>query len=186
MMQRSKSEYSIMCVWLDTRVSGCLPTVGSVAIFGQQNLNTVAVDGPYFGHNSQYDALNNGDFTISATVTATDDAHPRSYLPMYFTSGVSGDASTVGIAMGDDYSQSSLPVAMADGTSGKIRKFFEYPAGVVNEHTGKLSLHTQYIFELRCAKTASARLCCLTVNGVYSSSGTLTFACAGNIYNRCT
>ena len=152
-----------------------------MAILGQQNLNTVAVDGPSFGHNSQYDALNNGNFTISVTVTVTDDASPRSYLPMYFTSGVSGDVSTVGISMGDQgdaSAKSSLPVAMADGTSGKIRKFFVYPAG--------LSVNTQYIFELRCAKTASARLCCLTVNGEYSSSGTHTFACAGNIYNRCT
>ena len=167
-----------MCVWLNGCVSGCLPTAGSVAILGQHNLNTVAVHGPSFCHNSQYNALNNGDFTISVTVTVTDDASPRSYLPMYFTSKVSDDVSTVGISMGGQSGKSSLQVAMADGTSGAIRKTFVYAA--------ELLVNTQYIFELRCAKTASARLCCLTVNGEYSSSGTHTFACAGNIYNRCT
>ena len=167
-----------MCVWLDACVSDCLPTAGSVAILGQQNLNTVAVDGPSFGHNSQYDALNNGDFTITATVTVTDEVYPRSYLPIYFTSIVTDDASTVGISMGGSAGKTSLKISMADGTSGAIRKTFVYAAG--------LSLGTQYTFELRCTKTASARLCCLAVNGAYSSSGTHTFACAGNIYNRCT
>ena len=127
-----------------------------------------------FSDSQELAALNTGDFVVTVMATATNDGHPNSYCPLYFTSNPGGGSRETGLSIGHEKSQAKMEVRMADGGRA-ISKTFTYKTS--------LSLNVNNMFELRCNKTADARLCSLTVNGEPTTPSSASFACSRSIYN---
>jgi len=140
------------------------------AILGTSTISSTNVD---FQHNNAYNVMNTGDWTLTATVTPTNDAYPRSYCPFYF--GINPTASShKGLSIGHGQDKTYLQVRMADGSNLHSFNF---------QYASSLSVNNQYRFELKCKKDSSGRKCRVYVNGVESTSGEQTFGVSNNIYD---
>jgi len=140
------------------------------AILGTSTIDQTNVD---FQHNNAYNVMNTGAWTLTAIVTPTNDAYPRSYCPFYF--GVNPTASShKGLSIGHGQDKTYLQVRMADGSNLHSFNF---------QYASSLSVNNQYRFELKCKKDSSGRKCRVYVNGVESTSGEQTFGVSNNIYD---
>ena len=115
----------------------------------------------------------NDTFELSITTTPTNDAYPRSYVPLYFTSNPTS-ASTKGLSLGHGTSRGSVEVRMSDGSTLGVKTYALSHQGPVNEAT---------TYKFGCTKSATGRDCTFSANGVASTSGTQSFAVTGEIYN---
>merc|ERR1712100_511751 len=116
----------------------------------------------------------NKDFILKVTAKATNDAYPRSYVPLYFESNPLTGKTNRGLSIGHGKSSGSVEVRMADNSKLAVHKF-SFPAQ-------KLNVENEY--ELKCNYVAGeGRMCSLQVNGATASPKQQMFAVKNNIYD---
>jgi hypothetical protein len=116
----------------------------------------------------------NKDFILKVTAKATNDAYPRSYVPLYFESNPLNGKTNRGLSIGHGKSSGSVEVRMADNSKLAVHKF-SFPAQ-------KLNVENEY--ELKCNYVAGeGRMCSLQVNGATASPKQQMFAVKNNIYD---
>ena len=116
----------------------------------------------------------NSDFTIEVSTTATNNVHPLSAVPLYFT-GNPEQAGQVGLSIAHELSNEALQVRMGDGTQHATVNF---------EYGFTLSLDTPATWRVTCRLDGSGRRCSVLLNGQRTTPEFADFAVAGNIYNN--
>eukprot|EP00040_Diaphanoeca_grandis_P039896 m.260521 g.260521 ORF g.260521 m.260521 type:complete len:387 (+) comp40031_c0_seq1:144-1304(+) len=125
----------------------------------------------YMPHASGLDNLN-GNFRLSVSARAINDAYPRSYCPLYFTRNPQTETMQ-GFSIGHGISKTRLELRMSDGTAlSKLGFGYKKPLDIVQEN----------YFEITCMVTEKGRICSVLVNGEATVPASMLFPITGNIY----
>eukprot|EP01051_Picozoa_sp_SAG22_P000716 SAG22_NODE_21_length_31784_cov_15.522897_25_plen_1232_part_00 len=136
---------------------------------------TISQTNVVIDHTVSLQALNSDvGFTVEVSTTPTDDAYPRSAVPLYFTRNPE-TAGHVGLSIGNGASNEGLEVRMGDGTYFQDETF-------VYGHI--LPVNTPAIWRLTCVVNgAGGRQCSVEVNGQPTTPEHVNFAVPGDIYS---
>ena len=142
---------------------------GSGACFFQANGVSLSSQNVNIPADSKLSALNS-HFTLSVTTTATNDAYPRSYVPLHFSATPTVDQTTQGLSIGRH-------AANANTVKGELRVFMGNGSKIAGGtlRFSEQSLGVATVYALSCIKTSKGRDCSVEVR-----------AGGPQAYERCT